>query len=78
MIFKIMNLFVECAIQCRTFAGFRLMMFLIVYTPVYTGFCGARPFGRFLALPQSCRLTSYCMIDLSHNKELASHENDQP
>ncbi|MGK3611239.1 hypothetical protein ACSLN1_26375, partial [Escherichia coli] len=35
-LFDILNLFVECWLQCRIVAGFFLMRFLIMYTLMYT------------------------------------------
>ncbi len=39
--YSILNLFVECWLQCRIVAGFFLMRFLIMYTLMYTVFSGA-------------------------------------
>lgn len=39
--YSILNLFVECWLQCRIVAGFFLMWFLIMYTLMYTVFSGA-------------------------------------
>lgn len=36
--YSILNLFVECWLQCRIVAGFFLMRFLIMYTLMYTVF----------------------------------------